>query len=112
MPKKILRADQLPTLVMERLSNWGRCIHTQRIRQRITAADLCARMSIAQATLRRLERGDPGAGVGAYLTALLILGVLDEASPALAPDLWAEHAQRRVRHAQQERDGNDDGDYF
>jgi hypothetical protein len=67
MPKKLLNTDTVPTLVRERLSTWGRCIHTQRLRQRITAADLCARMSISEATLRRMERGDPGTAAGAYL---------------------------------------------
>ena len=50
MPKKLLNVDTVPTLVRECLSTWGRCIHTQRLRQRITAADLCVRMSISEAT--------------------------------------------------------------
>jgi transcriptional regulator with XRE-family HTH domain len=112
MPKKLLRTDALPTLVQERLSIWGRCMHTQRVLQRITAADLCARMGISEATLRRMERGDPGTGVGAYLTALLILGVIDEAAPSLAPSLWSDSPHRRVKLSQQERAGDDDGEYF
>jgi transcriptional regulator with XRE-family HTH domain len=112
MPKKLLDTDTLPTLVRERLSTWGRCIHTQRLRQRITAVDLCERMSISEATLRRLERGDPGAGVGAYLTALLILGVVDEATPALSPSLWSDAPNRRVKLSRQERGSEEDADYF
>lgn len=111
MPKKLLDTDTLPTLVCERLSTWGRCIHTQRLRQRITAADLCERMSISEATLRRIEHGDPGAGVGAYLAALLILGVMDEATPALPPSLWSDAPHRRVKLSRQER-GSDDAEYF
>ena len=112
MPRKLLDTDTLPTLVQERLHAWGRCIHAQRLRQRITAADLCERMSISEATLRRLERGDPGAGAGAYLTALLILGVADEATPALAPSLWSDVPGSRVRLSRQERGSGDDVDYF
>jgi transcriptional regulator with XRE-family HTH domain len=112
MPKKLLDTDTLPTLVRERLSTWGRCIHTQRLRQRITAADLCERMSISEATLRRLERGDPGAGVGAYLSALLILGVLDEVTPSLSPSLWSDSPHRRVKLSRQERGSEEDVDYF
>lgn len=112
MPKKQLNADTLPTLVQERLTTWGRCIHTQRLRQRITAADLCERISLSEATLRRLERGDPGAGVGAYLTALLALGVADEASPALAASLWSDAPHRRVKLSREEQAGEDDADYF
>lgn len=62
MPKRLLDTASLPTLVQERLSIWGRCIRTQRLRQRIAAADFCVRIGISEATLRRLERGDPGAG--------------------------------------------------
>lgn len=112
MPKKLLHTDTLPTLVQERLTTWGRCIHTQRLRQRVTAADLCARMSISEATLRRLERGDPGAGAGAYLAALLILGVLDEATPPLASSLWSDSPQRRVKLSRQERGSEEDVEYF
>lgn len=112
MPKKLLDTDTLPTLVQERLNTWGRCIHSQRLRQRITAADLCERMSISEATLRRMERGDPGTGAGSYLTALLILGVIDEASPPLAASLWSDPPKRRVKLSRQEQGGEDDVDYF
>lgn len=112
MPKKLLVSTTLPTLVQERLDTWGRCIHAQRLRQRITAADLCERISISEATLRRIERGDPGAGAGAYLTALLILGMADDATPALTPSLWSASAQRRVKLRREERAGEDDADYF
>lgn len=97
MPKKLLRSDTVPTLVLERLTIWGRTIHAQRSLQRITAADLCARMSISEATLRRMEQGDPGTGVGAFLSALLILGVMEEAAPALPTSLWSDPPGRRVR---------------
>lgn len=107
MPKKLLRSDTVPTLVLERLTIWGRTIHAQRTLQRITAADLCARMSISEATLRRMEQGDPGTGVGAFLSALLILGVMEEAAPALATSLWLDPPGRRVRRRGQEK--NQDG---
>jgi transcriptional regulator with XRE-family HTH domain len=88
---------------MERLTIWGRTIHAQRTLQRITAADLCARMSISEATLRRMEQGDPGTGVGAFLSALLILGVMEEAAPALPASLWSDPPGRRVRRRGQEK---------
>ncbi|WP_192805247.1 helix-turn-helix domain-containing protein [Noviherbaspirillum aerium] len=98
--------------MQERLSSWGRCIRTQRLRQRITAAELCTRIGISEATLRRLEQGDPGVGTGIYLTALLTLGVVDDAAPPLPPPLWSDLPQRRVRLSRQERGGEDDADYF
>ena len=112
MPKKLSNVDTVPTLVRERLSTWGRCIHTQRLRQRITAADLCVRMSISEATLRRMEKGDPGTAAGAYLAALLILGVFEDAIPVLVPALWSDSPQRRVKLSQQERGCEVDAEYF
>jgi len=112
MPKKLQNTEAVPTLVQEHLSTWGRCIHTQRLRQRITAADLCARLRISEATLRRMERGDPGTGASAYLTALLILGVAHEATPPLAPSLWSDAPHRRVKLSSQEKGSDSDTDYF
>jgi len=101
MPKKLLDNASLPTLVSERLTVWGKCIHTQRLRQRIKAVELCDRMGVSQATLRRLERGDPGAGVGIYMTAMLILGVLDRVSPVVDPVFWLDTGSSRVRSRQE-----------
>jgi hypothetical protein len=109
MPKKLFPTQATPSLVQERLTGWGRCIRNERLRQRITVADLCARIGIAEATLRRLERGDPGAAAGTYLTALLALGVFDELAPPLRASLAAPAAQRRVRPSRAERG---DDDYF
>lgn len=111
MPKKLSKPEILPTLVQERLTVWGKCINTQRLRQRVTIADLSARLGIARTTLLRLEKGDPGAGAGAYLTALLALGVADQATPALPAELWQGDYGQRVKLRMQEK-GGDDVEYF
>lgn len=112
MPKKISNADAWPTLVLEHLSVWGKCIYTQRLLQRITAADLCARLGISRATLRRIEQGDPGAGAGAYLTALLMLGLADQTTPPVPPMLWQHSKEgKRVKPRNHEKESGDD-EYF
>lgn len=111
MPKKLSTTETWPTLVLERLRVWGLCIQTQRLRQRITVADLSSRMGISRATLLRLEKGDPGAGAGAYLTALLALGIADHAVPTPPSDLWQGDYGQRVKLSKQEQTGGDD-DYF
>lgn len=111
MPKKLTRTDTWPTLVQERLSIWGRCIRTQRLRQRVTVADLSTRLGVSKTTLLRLEKGDPGAGAGAYLTALLALGVADLAVPVLPAELWQGDFGQRVKLGQQEK-GGADAEYF
>jgi len=108
MPKKILPATAVPSLVQERLTIWGKCIHQQRITQNLQASDLCSRIGISDATLRRLENGDPGAGAGIFLSALLVLGILDLTVPVPDERLWAGATRRRVRRAA----AGDHDDYF
>lgn len=110
MPKKLSTAAMWPTLVQERLTEWGRCVNVQRLQQRITVADLCQRLGISEPTLRRLERGDPGVGAGAYLNALLTLGVGEQATPPLRPELWQKAPGKRVRPTKEE--SHHDADYF
>lgn len=111
MPKKLTATETWPTLVQERLGIWGRCIRTQRLRQRITVVDLSARLGVSKTTLLRLERGDPGAGAGAYLTALFALGIADRAVPVLPAELWQGDFGQRVKLSQQEK-GGADAEYF
>lgn len=107
MPKKLRTRETVPSLVQERLLVWGRCIRTQRVTQKILARDLCARIGIAEATLRRLERGDAGASAAAYLSAMMVLGVLEFAAPPLDPRLWSAHPGSRARMASQEGSDED-----
>ncbi len=108
MPRKNLSRNAVPTLVQERLQAWGAVIRSRRATQRLRAIDLCERMEISEATLRRLERGDAGAGAELYLSAFRILGVLDDLVPLPAPDLMLRDAPQRVRVTSKE----DDGEYF
>ena len=111
MPKKLSKPETWPTLVQERLTSWGKCINTQRLRQHIPAADLSARLGISRSTLLRLEKGDPGASAGAYLSALLVLGIIDQAAPALPAELWQGDFGQRVKLPLQAK-GNTEADYF
>ncbi|KIF80048.1 helix-turn-helix domain-containing protein [Noviherbaspirillum autotrophicum] len=98
MPKKNLSAAAVPTLVQERLRIWGMAIRKQRLMQKLRVADLCRRMGISEATLRRLEQGDAGAGAGLYLIAFHILGLFEDAAPEPPSALWQhDSGQRRVR---------------
>lgn len=96
MPKKLLSPIEVPTLVLERLQSWGNLIRHARLQQKLRAQDLCARMGISATTLRRMERGDPGASASHYLTALMVLGVMDMVA-AMPPPAIQGTAGRRVR---------------
>ena len=111
MPKKLRAMGAIPPLIAQRLDIWGRCIRTQRVSQHIPAADLCARLGISDATLRRMERGDPGTGAATYMTALWILGLLDTAVPALNPVYWSADPVARAR-TPRTPDAQAEDDYF
>lgn len=97
MPAKLLPPEQLPSLVQERLRSWGAVVKTQRIVQRMKASELCARVGISDATLRRMERGDPAVGIGLFLSALLVLGMLDDIAPLPRPEFRVAPAGQRVK---------------
>lgn len=108
MPRKLLPAELVPSVVLERLSIWGHTIRTQRVRQRVTADQLCGRIGISRATLSRLERGDPAVSIAGYMTAFDVLGILDEVMPSPRALLWSASEKGRVK----ERQGEADSDYF
>ena len=110
MPKPVTRHEDVPTLIQERLLLWGRAIRAQRLNQKMRMADLCARMGITAATLARLEKGDPAVAAYRYLTALQILGLLDDLAPVPAHALISSIAEKnqRVRVKQ----AKDDDGYF
>jgi transcriptional regulator with XRE-family HTH domain len=110
MPKKLSDPEITPTLIQERLVAWGHSIRAARLEQRITVAELCQRVGISEATLRRLEHGDPGAAAGTYLTTLLTLGLFDTAAPALHASLGTATGHR-VRLSKLERGEVDDHEF-
>lgn len=97
MPKKTFPAQATPLVVQEHIQMWGKAIRAQRMFMRLTAAQLASRIGVSIPTVARLEKGDPGVGVGSYLCALFALGLNFAATPALNPDLWQTPANKRVR---------------
>lgn len=98
MTKRARPAADIPTLVQERLTIWGRCIRKQRVVQKVTAQELCRRLDISRPTLMRMERGEGNVNAALYLAALNTLGMLGYAAPELALGLWEmDHWDKRVR---------------
>lgn len=108
MPKKSSQQTVLNPLITMKLTEWGVCIRNTRIRNKLRASDICARMDISAATLRRLESGDPGAGIGLYLTVFHILGVLKMVSPMINGAFLESPEELRVRL----KSKRDNDDYF
>jgi hypothetical protein len=68
------------------------------------------RSSIARSTLHKIEKGDPGVGLGLYATVLFVLGMLDRwaeiadvTSDRVGLDLEEENLPQRIRHPKRDR---------
>ncbi|SEP97311.1 helix-turn-helix domain-containing protein [Microlunatus flavus] len=57
-----------------------------REQQDLSVDQLAERSNLSRATVRRVEGGDPGVGLGTFLTVVKTLGHLDALHAALEPD--------------------------
>ena len=60
---------------LEAVALLGQMIRAGRIERKITAEEMASRMGISRALLQRIEKGDPGCGIGAACDAAAITGV-------------------------------------
>jgi len=97
-------AIALPIPVRNALRKLGRDIRDARRRRRIPLAIAAQRASISQTTLVKLEKGDPGVGMGIYATVLFVLGLVqhlgdlaDPKNDAVGLQLEEEFLPQRIR---------------
>ncbi|WFU33694.1 XRE family transcriptional regulator [Bradyrhizobium brasilense] len=90
--------------VARALAKLGRDISLARRRRRIAAEDFAQQMGVSQATLHRLERGDPGIALNTLTMAIFVLGRLNAVSELADPMkddvgmmLTRQEAPRRVQ---------------
>jgi DNA-binding XRE family transcriptional regulator len=90
------------------LLRFGKRIRLARIRRKLRQEDLASQIGRARATVVAIEKGSPTTEIGAYVTALWALGLLQEldlvADPGLDRDgqaLSFSAADKRVRPRQQ-----------
>jgi DNA-binding XRE family transcriptional regulator len=67
----------LPIPVKSGLRKLGSDIRDARLRRRIPSAVMAQRAFISRTTLVKVEKGDPGVGIGTYGAVLHALGMLD-----------------------------------
>jgi DNA-binding XRE family transcriptional regulator len=67
----------LPIPVKSGLRKLGSDIRDARLRRRIPSAVMAQRAFISRTTLVKVEKGDPGVGIGTYAAVLYALGMLD-----------------------------------
>lgn len=82
MSKRTRANRALPAKVAEGLERLGHDLAVARKRRQISMRDMADRMMVSVDTVQRLEKGDPGVGLGVFGTALWVLG-LDRRLPDL-----------------------------
>ena len=100
----------LPAPVKRALRKLGHDVRDARRRRRIPVAIAAARASISRTTLVKIEKGDPGVGIGIYATVLFVLGLIDRLAELADPKhdtvgllLEEEHLPQRIRGARAPR---------
>ncbi|TWO69492.1 helix-turn-helix domain-containing protein [Caenimonas sedimenti] len=69
------RTSSLLPATERRLRELGERLRLARLRRKLTAAHLAERAGMAPMTLRGIERGTPGATLGAYAAVMQVLGL-------------------------------------
>jgi transcriptional regulator with XRE-family HTH domain len=55
----------------------GGDVRAARLRRRIAVADLAARAGTSASSIKRLEKGEPGVGIGTLADVLVVLGLIE-----------------------------------
>lgn len=86
------------------LSRLGADLRAARLTRKIAISDLAARAGASSSTITRLERGDPGVGIGTLADVLVALGLseqlaelVDARKDDIALSLASERAPQRGR---------------
>ena len=75
MPRISISEEAAPAKVVAAASRLGKNIRTARKRRRLRQKDLATQAGINVQTLRRVEGGSLGTGIGAYIAALWAMGL-------------------------------------
>jgi transcriptional regulator with XRE-family HTH domain len=103
MPKAPTALAALPPAATAALRKFGENLAIARIRRRETQRAWAKRLGVSIPTLIRLERGDPGVGLGIVVTALWMIGRA-QALPELAgPEHDRGALEQEVRGALRRR---------
>lgn len=71
---------------MRSLSDLGRNIKQARLSRRFSIAELAMRGDVSERTLTRLEKGDPGVGIGNLAAVLAALGSPEALAEVMSPE--------------------------
>jgi transcriptional regulator with XRE-family HTH domain len=115
MAKASRSTKALPAAAAKAIAVLAQDIATARKRRRIPQRLLAQRMMVSLDTLQRLERGDPGVGLGVIATALWALGLIDRLAALASPDQdtvgKSEELRRLPKRARVPRASKSDFDF-
>lgn len=104
-------AKNTPIPVQRALKKLGQDLRDARKRRRIPMQLAAERASLSRATLSKIEKGDEGVSVGAYVRILFILGMVgrladlaDPTSDTLGLELETENLPKRIRFSRKEKE--------
>lgn len=97
MPKPSPSVEYLPPAVEKHLAELGVNLLVARKRRGESRAAWASRLGVTPPTLLRMERGDPKVSMGAYATALWLIGRSDQLPLAAAPHLDYAAADAEAR---------------
>jgi DNA-binding XRE family transcriptional regulator len=86
MPRRNITEEAAPAAVVDVAVKLGRDIATARIRRQLREEDLATKAGITRTTLRRVEAGALGTGIGAYAAVLWALGMHHDLAEVAAPE--------------------------
>lgn len=104
------KKTHLPIPVQKGLRRLGKNISDARRRRRIGMALMSERSGFSRVTLSKIEKGDPSVSMGAYASALFILGmsdhlerVADASYDIVGRELEEESLPKRIRTPQADK---------
>ncbi len=97
MPRPSQTHEFLPPAVEKSLLELGRHLEIARKRRGESRAIWAGRLGVTPPTLLRMERGDPKVSMGAYATALWLIGRVGELSNIATPHMDYAAADNEVR---------------
>ncbi len=103
MPKRPSALSTLPPAATRSLQSLGENLAIARVRRRESQRAWAQRLGVSVPTLIRMERGDPGVGVGIYVTALWLIGRAEGLAELAAPAADLGAIESDVRSALKRR---------
>lgn len=103
MAKNTPALEALPPAAAQALRGLGENLAIARLRRRESQREWAGRLGCSVPTLIRIERGDPGVGVGLYATALWLVGKVSGLPGLAAPEEDRGALEGDVRQALQRR---------